>query len=133
MTAGVSYDVYHGDWAGSGIPLGAFALYFDQAGYFQDHSSYRYYGGGVEYRQPLASFSSSIRPFIGAGIGYYSVNVHNYFIETVDRVGGKVFAGLDFRGGWFIQGQYDILGRDNEPPHLSRDLSRFSLSLGFRF
>jgi len=137
FTAGASYDFYHGtDWGGSEVPMGAFALYFDQAGYLQNHSSYRYYGGGVEYRQPLARYDSGVRPFIGAGIGYYQINLHDWNVETKDRLGGKVFLGLDFKCGFFLQGAYDILGRagyGNGGIDTRRDLSRFSLSAGFRF
>lgn len=137
FTLGASYDAWHGTGGNSSeLAPGALAIYADQAGYLQNHSPYRYVGGGVEYRQPLSNWSSGARVFLGAGLGYYHIELHDSTIDTRNRLGGKVFLGVDFRGGFFGQFAYDILGRlgkANDGTHTRRDLNRLSLSIGYRF
>ena len=48
--------------------------------------------------------------------------------ENFEKLGGKAFFGLQFRGGTFLELQYNHLGKQSD-----RDLSRFGLSLGYRF
>jgi len=127
MTAGASYDI----WKGSND--GRVALYVDQAGYFRNHSPYRWVGGGIEYRQPL-SVEGGLMPYIGAGVGAYRIDLHDDLHSMVTRLGGKVFLGFESRSGLFLEAAYNILGhlQQNVPNH-ERDLSRASLSVGFRF
>jgi hypothetical protein len=127
FTAGASYDF----WKGPND--GAFAIYVDQAGYFQDHSPYRWAGAGIEYRQPL-SMEGDFKPYVGAGIGAYRIDIHDDLITQNTRLGGKVFLGFDMRNGFFVEAGYVILGKVQTALfHRSRDLSRPSLSIGYRF
>ena len=122
ITAGADVDFW--SWT-STSHLG---LYFDTAGEFQQHSPYAWYGGGLEFRQEFADPSRSTTPYIGVGGGYYTGRVDDQQTEHFSKWGGKAFVGLQFRGGPFLELQYNQLGNEN-----NRNLSRFGLSLGFRF
>jgi len=122
LTAGVDIDLWNSN---SNSHL---ALYFDTAGEFEKHSPYAWYGGGLEFRQDFSDPSKSTTPYIGLGVGYYTGHVDDEQLENFNKLGGKAFVGLQFRGGPFLELQYNQLGKEN-----GRDLSRFGLSLGFRF
>ena len=121
-TAGLDIDLMH---VGSTSHLG---LYFDTAGEFEKHSPYAWYGGGIEFRQDFSDPSKSTTPYIGVGVGYYTGHVDDEQNANFNEFGGKAFLGLQFRGGPFLELQYNQLGNQN-----GRDLSRFGLSLGYRF
>ncbi len=103
-------------------------IYVDMAGELEKHSPYAWYGGGLEYRQDFADPTKSITPYIGFGVGYYAGHLHDLQNENFDKLGGKAFFGLQFRGGTLLELQYNHLGKQYD-----RDLSRFGLSLGYRF
>jgi hypothetical protein len=103
-------------------------FYFDTAGEFEAHSPYAWYGGGLEFRQDFSNLSKSTTPYIGVGIGYYTGHVDDVDSENFNEWGGKAFLGLQIRGGPFLELQYNQLGNVN-----TRNLSRFGLSLGYRF
>ncbi len=121
-TAGLDVDI----WVPS--PSTRVGLYFDTAGEFEKHSPYAWYGGGLEFRQDLSDPKRSTTPYFGAGFGYYSGHVDDLQSDNFVKWGAKGFIGLQFRGGPFLELQYNQLGKEN-----NRDLSRFGLSLGYRF
>jgi len=121
-TAGVDVDLWS---CGSNGHIG---LYFDTAGEFEKHSPYAWYGGGLEFRQDFSDPSGSTTPYIGLGIGYYTGHVDDVQSENFHKLGAKAFIGLQFHGGAFLELQYNQLGNQ-----ATRNLSRFGLSLGYRF
>jgi hypothetical protein len=120
-TAGISLDLWQNCFGGS------LSVYADTAGILQSHPTYRFFGGGVEYRQFLSN-SSTLKPYVGVGGGYYHLNVHDLSNQGTDRFGGKAFAGLELKNGLFLEAAFNYFGRNRD-----RDLSRFGLSLGYRF
>jgi len=92
------------------------------------NSPYAWYGGGLEFRQDFSNPARSTTPYIGLGVGYYTGHVDDLESENFNLWGGKAFIGLQFRGGPFLEFQYNQLGNFN-----NRDLSRYGLSLGYRF
>jgi hypothetical protein len=131
ISAGASYDIWsmRGIGTSADVPSGALALYVDQAGYLQNHSVYRWIGGGLEFRQPLTSeVSPAFMPYIGAGAGVYRVDLHDLLHRESTRLGGKVFAGFEMRNGVFFEAAYNILGK-----LFPRDLSRLGVSIGYHF
>ena len=121
-TAGVDIDLW------SVTSSSHLALYVDTAGEFEKHSPYAWYGGGLEYRQEFADPARSFTPYIGVGLGYYSGHVDDQQTDNFNVWGGKAFVGMQFRCGPFLELQYNQLGNVN-----NRNLSRFGLSLGYRF
>jgi hypothetical protein len=122
LTAGVDVDLW------SFNSTSHVGLYFDTAGEFESHSPYAWYGGGLEFRQDFSNPSRSTTPYIGVGVGYYTGHVDDQANENFNMWGGKAFIGLQFRGGVFLEAQYNQLGNLD-----TRNLSRFGLSLGYRF
>jgi len=121
-TAGLDVDIW------SFNSTSHVGLYFDTAGEFENHSPYAWYGGGLEFRQEFSNPSKSTTPYIGLGVGYYTGHVDDAVSENFNKLGGKAFIGLQFRGGPFLELQYNQLGKQN-----GRDLSRFGVSIGYRF
>jgi hypothetical protein len=133
-TLGASADLLQTSFGGS---LG---VYFDTAGVFQNHPTYKFYGGGIEYRQFLdTNWKDELRPYVGVGGGYYRIDIQDQINTGTTRFGGKAFIGLEARCGFFLEAQYNYFGnRLYERPNLaraagSRDLGTFGLSLGYRF
>ena len=122
LTAGADLDLWHFSRTSHA------GVYFDTAGEFEKHSPYAWYGGGLEFRQDLSDPSKSLTPYVGLGVGYYAGHIDNFGSENFNKLGGKAFIGLQFRCGAFLELQYNQLGKQ-----FGRDLSRFGLSLGYRF
>jgi len=122
LTAGADFDLWHFSRTSHA------GLYFDTAGEFEKHSPYAWYGGGLEFRQDFTDPSKYMTPYVGLGVGYYAGHIDNFGSENFNKLGGKAFLGLQFRCGAFLELQYNQLGKQ-----FGRDLSRFGLSLGYRF
>ena len=122
LTAGVDADIIH---LGEGTRIG---LYFDTAGVFEQHTPYDYYGGGIDLRQYLSDTHGAVLPYVGVGGGYYAGLLHDLHNTTWSDVGGKAFLGLELHCGAFLEAEYTYL-----PKQQDRDMSRFGLSIGFRF
>jgi len=122
ITAGADADLWN---LSDTTKLG---VYFDVAGVFEDHTPYDYYGGGLDLRQYFANREAFLTPYVGVGVGYYGGLLHDEFNTNWNKVGGKAFIGLELRCGAFIEGNYTYLGK-----HDNRDLSRFGVSIGYRF
>jgi hypothetical protein len=133
FTLGASYDFWHNDM-GSSV-----GLYFDTAGVLQNHPTYKFYGGGLDFRQYVVDRSSEVRPYVGVGVGGYRIDVRDERDNGTTRFGGKAFIGLEARCGFFIEVQYNYFGnkltlvRPAPPISGSRDLGTFGFSLGYRF
>jgi opacity protein-like surface antigen len=103
------------------------------------------YGIGVAARQSLAA-SGGLTPYYGAGIGVYEtasdykVPGTSFTDKTATGVGGKIFAGLNFTGNYFVQVAYNWLPTDdlkvNSGGGSATDKlnpSNFALDIGYRF
>jgi hypothetical protein len=118
---------------------GAAAIYFDSTGLLQDHPTYRFYGGGLNYRQYLLERDSEIRPYVGVGVGGYHIDLRDQENVGVTRFGAKAFIGLEARCGFFIEAQYNYFGdkvglvRPTRFLKGTRELGTFGFDLGYRF
>jgi len=121
VTAGVSEDLVKTKWGGH---LG---LYGEQAGIFQHSAPYRYFGGGVEYRQNLGR-GHDVRPYAGVGVGGYHVVVHDWSNHSYDRWGEKAFIGVDTKSGVFLELSAGTFGKTRQ-----RQLTTYGVSIGLRF
>ena len=124
FTGGASYEVPIRD---CGTKIG---LYVDSAGEFQNHADYKFVGGGIQLRQSLlAGTDHGLDPYVGIGGGVYGTDVVGRYGEEKSTIlGGRGFVGIDTHLGFFVEGGYNYLGH-----HFDRDLSRYTLELGFRF
>jgi hypothetical protein len=132
-TLGASYDLWHN---GMGSSAG---IYIDTAGILQDHPTYRFYGGGLDFRQYVLDRDSEIRPYVGVGVGGYHIDLHDQANVGVTRFGAKAFIGLEARCGFFVEAQYNYFGNNVGlvRPTLylkgTREIGSFGFSLGYRF
>lgn len=122
LTAGLDVDL----WRLSDTTR--IGLYADTAGVFEQHTPYSYYGGGIDLRQYLSDTHGAILPYLGVGAGYYAGVLHDQNNINWNDAGGKAFLGLEMHCGAFLEAEYTYL-----PKQEGRDMSRFGLSIGFRF
>jgi hypothetical protein len=122
LTAGISED-FARVWRS-----GHLGIYGDVAGIMQRDPPFRYYGGGLVYRQSFGARGQAIRPYAGLGVGFYHLAIHDWTDQSVDRVGEKLFVGLDTPSGIFVEVAASTFGKTDQ-----RQLNTLGVSLGFRF
>lgn len=128
FSAGLDYAFVKTATASPTLP----SIYFDYAGGSKHGGHLQTYGLGVAVRQytngaPMAGGTS---PYVGAGIGAYIADVKNGggSSSTKTVLGGKVFAGLEFGGGEFVEASYNLIGSNK-----GSNPSGAGLQLGYRF
>ncbi len=103
------------------------SIYGDFHGVARDGGHVDTYAGGLALRTVTKDGSWS--PYVGAGVGIYGGSVRdNFGGRYVNRIGGKVFAGIDAPCGLFLQFFYDGAG-DIRKAHTGGP----GLELGIRF
>jgi hypothetical protein len=121
VTAGISEDLFGSRWGGH------FGIYGDSAGMLQNDPPFRFYGGGVQYRQNL-THGHALRLYGGVGVGVYHVVVHDWSDESRDRWGEKAFLGVDTSSDFFLELALTTFGKTDQ-----RQLTTLGLSIGYRF
>jgi hypothetical protein len=85
-------------------------------------------GVGVAVRS-LTQSADKVAPYIGAGVGaYYLTGSKAGSSKNSFGVGGKIFAGVDVGGGFFVEGNYQFIQSVN-----GINPSGFGLQAGLRF
>jgi len=106
------------------------------------------YGIGLAARESFAG-SAGMTPYAGLGLGVYQTTSDydvpgsagvTFSDKTATGIGGKIFAGLQFSGDYFVQIAYNWLPKDDLKANTSSgsatdslDPSNFALDLGIRF
>ncbi len=111
VSAGVAYDLFK--FSGRGTPLVG-GLYADLSDRKRGDQRLTTVGAGVQGRLYLTDSLSSTRPYLGAGVGGYSVR--NDFGDGSDadsdfRIGGKLFAGFDSPSGFIGEVSFTAISR----------------------
>ena len=129
FSAGLDYAIAKTSAENPSLP----SVYFDYAGGSKNGGHINTYGFGVAIRSygnvPDAKTKSG-SPYLGAGIGAYEESAKNGTSNSVSKlnIGGKVFAGDEFSGGFFVEANYQILsGIGGVTP------SGFGVQVGMRF
>jgi hypothetical protein len=126
ITAGIDYAITKTTQTNPTIP----SVYFDYQGGSRNGGHEDTYALGVAVRGE--SFSSSgTNPYIGVGIGAYDVDAkkgNNGTDKNNVDFGGKIFAGLEFKGGFLVEANYQIL-----PSEDGINPSGFGAQVGYRF
>lgn len=132
LSAGLDYAFVKTAEASPTLP----SIYLDYAGGNKNGGHVNTYGLGVAVRQytngAIGSGGSTTAPYIGAGIGAYVVDVRNGSggggSSTKTNLGGKVFAGVEFGGGVFVEANYQLIGSNK-----GVNPSGIGAQLGYRF
>ncbi len=146
-SAAQDYDPYNYFYAGATfayaksnarIPAAGYALYqvyvdyaarrigFVTTGSGSPHANERSVGFGPAVTYHFAPAIAPIHPFVGLGVGYYNVKI--YSAPSAGRLGSKVSAGLEFRGGFLGEIDYTIIGKVRD-----EKAGGMGLRLGYRF
>jgi hypothetical protein len=111
ISAGLDYAVSKTSSSNPSLP----SVYFDYEGGTANSGHLDTYGLGVAIRSysntPGAVKSSTGSPYVGAGIGAYDQSGKQDNKNSVSKInlGGKVFVGDEFTGGFFVEANYQIL------------------------
>lgn len=129
VNAGLDYAIAKTGTSAPALP----SIYFDYAGGSDHGGSLNSYGVGVAVRaygtNPAGNTSIGMSPYYGAGVGaYWTQDKDNGTSKTDANIGGKIFAGLEFSGSYFVQVGYDWL-----PKSQGADPSNLGVDVGLRF
>ena len=113
------------------------SIYADYDGGSKNGGHVDSYGLGVAVRAyastPSGANRQAVSPYVGAGIGIYNTNAKNntsFFTRSGNNTsaGGKVFAGLEFTGNYFVEVNYQWL-----PSEVGINPDGVGVQLGARF
>lgn len=110
------------------------SVYLDYAGGSKNGGHVDTYGLGLAVRQytdtPSGANERAVSPYVGAGIGAYVVDVKNSGLNSSTKtvLGGKVLAGLEFSGSYFVEANYSLIGSNK-----GVNPSGFGVQVGARF
>lgn len=113
------------------------SVYLDYNGGSRNGGHVDTYGLGVAVRayanSPAGANRQAVSPYVGAGIGVYNTDAKNntsFYTRSGNNtsLGGKVFAGLEFTGDYFVEVNYQWL-----PSEAGINPDGVGLQVGARF
>jgi len=130
ISAGLDYAIAKTSSDNPSLP----SVYFDYDGGSKNGGHIDTYGLGVairSYSNTPGAKSSGGSPYLGAGIGAYEEDGKNGSLgnsQSKLNLGGKVFVGDEFSGGFFVESNYQILSSIS-----GINPSGFGVQVGMRF
>lgn len=134
ISAGADYAIGKTTQNNPALP----SVYFDYNGGSRRGGHVNTYGLGLAIRAyanaPSGANRQAVSPYYGAGIGVYHVDVKDARYAPYTRsgqttsVGGKIFAGLEFSGDYFVEANYQFL-----PSKAGVNPSGVGVQIGVRF
>lgn len=126
FSAGLDYAITKTTQTNPSIP----SVYLDYQGGTRNGGHINTIGLGVAIRSQSVNKSGS-NPYFGGGLGLYDVSAkpgRDYNSKTGIVVGGKIFGGYEFKGGFLVEASYQLITKEN-----GVNPSGLGVQVGYRF
>jgi hypothetical protein len=129
--AGLSYDIQKAGKGASAIPYG---LYVNLDSVKKHGYALSTAGVGIDARSYFSADQSSVKPYVGLGIGGYNVYSDDHGSHNDFKFGGKISAGIETQRGVYLEAGYTAIGKAKLiGENKTLDPSGASVDIGYKF